>query len=116
MEERITDMKKDTSNLDEITYVVEECDLEVVECASDGEEGTLYVDDCASDANQSTLPCKKAHLKLIRTFLMPRRAHVTWSWPWAPFTLMTLTPRMTLKPTMAPLRQRRTSLTRSRTM
>ena len=62
MEERITDLKKDASNLDEITYDAEECDLEVVEGPSDGEEGILYVDDCASDANQSTLPCKKAHL------------------------------------------------------
>ena len=34
MEERVTDVK-DTSNLDENTFDAEECDLEVVEGASD---------------------------------------------------------------------------------
>ena len=35
-------MKKDTSNLDENTSDAEECDLEVVEGSSGGEEGTFY--------------------------------------------------------------------------
>ena len=77
MEERVIDVKKDTSNLDENTSDAEEYDLEAVE-GGDGEESTFYEDDCASDANQSALPCKKAHLELIGTFLKPRSAHVTW--------------------------------------
>ena len=49
-EERVTDVKKGTSNLDENTSDAEDCDLEVVEGVSDGED-TFNVHDCVCDAN-----------------------------------------------------------------
>ena len=49
-EERVTDVKKGTCNFEENTSDAEDCDLEVVEGLSDGED-TFNVYDCVSDTN-----------------------------------------------------------------
>ena len=84
-EERVTDVKKDTSNLDENTSDAEECDLEVVEGASDMSkmcplERRAHFTWINAPLMRIRALCraKKAHLELIRTFLTPRRSHVTW--------------------------------------
>ena len=81
----VTDVKKDTSNLDENTSDAEECDLEVVEGASAMSkmcplEKMAYFTWINAPLMRIRALCraKKAHLELIRTFLTPRRSHVTW--------------------------------------
>ena len=84
-EERVTDVKKETSNSDENTSHAEECDLQVVEGASDmikmcplEKRAHFMWKNAPLMRIRALCRAKKAHLELIRTFLTPRRSHVTW--------------------------------------